>query len=374
MAKRNPNNERIKRDYFGYLADAKGLSNVTIDQRAAAIQEFERSTSLRDFRLFRIEQARCFKQHLVDRVNPDTGKPLSRSTVKSRLAAVKDFFEWLASQPGYRSKITFTDLAYFDLPAKERAIADARGEKRVPSLEQIRHVIAMMPAGTEIERRDRALVAFTILTGARDDAIASLSLRHVEIDRRRIVQDPRTGVRTKFSKTFATWFFPVGDDIEAIVIDWVRFLQEEKLFGPDDPLFPRTDVGHDERQRFTTVGLAREHWANAQPIRDIFRRAFTTAGLPYHNPHSFRATLALFGQKVCPDIEQMKAWSQNLGHSQMLTTLTSYGTVPDHRQAEIFDELQSLGQAANQTTSDDLLSKLRAVLEEHDASSKHSSL
>jgi hypothetical protein len=28
-----------------------------------------------------------------------------------------------------------------------------------------------MPAATEIERRDRALVAFTILTGARDGAI-----------------------------------------------------------------------------------------------------------------------------------------------------------------------------------------------------------
>jgi hypothetical protein len=31
-----------------------------------------------------------------------------------------------------------------------------------------------MPHGDEIERRNRALVAFTLLTGARDSAIASM--------------------------------------------------------------------------------------------------------------------------------------------------------------------------------------------------------
>ena len=35
----------------------------------------------------------------------------------------------------------------------------------------------------------------------------------------------------------------------------------------------------------------------------------------------------------------MKAWSQNLGHEQVLTTLTSYGHVEDHRQGEIIQDL-----------------------------------
>jgi len=33
--------------------------------------------------------------------------------------------------------------------------------------------------------------------------------------------------------------------------------------------------------------------------------------------------------------EAMKAWSQNLGHADVLTTLTSYGAVPVHRQGEL---------------------------------------
>jgi hypothetical protein len=112
----------------------------------------------------------------------------------------------------------------------------------------IRHVIQTMPASTEIERRDRALVALTILTGARDGAIASLKLKHIDIDQGRVDQDARQ-VKTKFSKSFATWFFPVGEDIRRIVVDWVTYLRHEKLWGLDDPLFRQ------RRSWLGTVGI-----------------------------------------------------------------------------------------------------------------------
>jgi hypothetical protein len=38
-----------------------------------------------------------------------------------------------------------------------------------------------MPVSNEIERRNRALVASTLLTGARDSAVASLKLKHVNL-------------------------------------------------------------------------------------------------------------------------------------------------------------------------------------------------
>lgn len=49
-------------------------------------------------------------------------------------------------------------------------------------------------------------------------------------------------MKTKFSKSFATWFFPVGEDIRRIVVDWVTYLRHEKLWGLDDPLFPATKI------------------------------------------------------------------------------------------------------------------------------------
>jgi len=67
----------------------------------------------------------------------------------------------------------------------------------------------------------------------------------------------------------------------------------------------------------------------------MFRRAFAAASLPSFNPHSFRDMLVRHAMTRDLTPEQMKAWSQNLGHADVLTTLTSYGHVPSHRQAEL---------------------------------------
>ena len=195
-----------------------------------------------------------------------------------------------------------------------------------------------MPAGSDIERRDRALIAFILLTGARDDAVASLSLKHVDLDRGLLDQDARE-VRTKNRKTFPTWFFPVGEEIESIVRGWIAHLETTLLFGPDDPVFPATKIGLCDGQ-FAPAGLDRRHWSNADPIRRIFRESFESAGLPYFNPHSLRSTLSRLGQTVCRSPEEFKAWSQNLGHEQVLTTFTSYGTVASDRQAAIMAGLR----------------------------------
>jgi integrase len=340
MRKHNPKNERIKRRYLAYLEDAKRMSPKSADQAAAAIAQFEAFTDYRDFARFHIEQARSFKRKLSEAVNPESGKPLAKATTRSRLMALKAFILWLAGQPGYKSRISYSDAEYFNPSANDGRIATAQREGPVPSLEQIWHAIGMAPAVTDIQKRDRALMAFAILTGARDDAMASLSLRHMNLETCTVFQDARQ-VRTKNRKTFSSWFFPVGDEMGAIVRDWVHFLTREKLFGPDDPLFPATEIGLSADKKFMPVGLSRRHWQNADAIRRIFRETFQAAGLPYFNPHTFRKTLAILGEKVCRTPEEFKAWSQNLGHEHVLTTFTSYGAVSTQRQAEIFVRLRT---------------------------------
>jgi hypothetical protein len=70
-------------------------------------------------------------------------------------------------------------------------------------------------------------------------------------------------------------------------------------FGSDDPLFPATKIALGANRHFTAVGLDRKHWRDAGAIRRIFKQAFERAGLPNYNPHSFRHTLAVFGEKIC---------------------------------------------------------------------------
>jgi integrase len=352
MRKHHPKNERIKRQYLAYLEEAKRMSTSSVDQVAAAIALFEASTGWRDFGAFHVEQARKFKRLLADAINPETGKPLAKATAYSRLMALKAFFLWLAGQPGYKSRLTYSDADYFNPSNHDGRIAKATIARPAPTLEQIRHALAAMPGESDTEKRDRALLAFAILSGARDDAIASMSIRHVDLARRSVFHDARV-VRTKNRKSFTSTFFPVGDEIEAIVAEWISFLVEERLFGPDDPLFPATKVQVGENGLFGANGFDRVGWRNASAIRRIFRKAFERVGLPYFNPHSFRKTLAALGERLCTTPEAFKAWSQNLAHENVLTTFTSYGAVGAERQSRILNELNRKGSDAEAAVPDE---------------------
>lgn len=366
MAMHNADNERIKRRYFVFLKEAKRQSEDSLDAVAKALARFEADTRYRDFKQFHVEQAVAFKKHLAEQDSLTTSGKLSKATLHATLAHLKRFFEWLAGQPGYKSKLQYSDAEYFGLSLKDARVATAKREKPVPTLEQIRHTLGLMPGQTEIERRNRALMAFTLLTGARDSAIASMKLKHVDPAAGSVFQDARE-VDTKFSKSFTTYFFPVGGEARQIFDDWVNYLRQEKLWGNDDPLFPATLVELGESMQFEAAGLAHKHWSTASPIRAIFRGAFLAAGLPYFNPHSFRNTLVQLGQTLCRDAEQFKAWSQNMGHDGVLTTFLSYGAVAPRRQGQIISELGT----AQAATPADVSALARALLSEMRTAGAH---
>ena len=359
--KHNANNERIKHKYFDFLKEAKRQSEASVDSVAMAISRFEQHTNYKDFKKFHYEQAKAFKSHLAKQTNQQTGKQLSKATLNSTTRHLKTFFQWLSMQAGYVSKLNYSEMDYFNISEKDARIANAKRPTRVPTIEQIKHVLNEMPNITEIDHRNRALIAFTLLSGARDSAIASMSLKHVDLQKDEIFHDARV-VKTKYSKTFTSNFFPVGIDERQIVVDWISYLRNEKLFGNDDPLFPKSFMVQNDQQEFEVGGIKAEHWSTASPIRAIFKQAFEGAGLQYFNPHSFRKTLASLGEQVCQTPEHFKAWSQNLGHEQVLTTFTSYGEVQPQRQSEIFKCLKEPKQVNNSYSNDQIKALALAVL------------
>jgi integrase len=360
MTKHNPANERIKRAYFAYLREARRRNDQSVDGVAKALSRFEESTGHRDFGRFHREQAVAFKRRLDEQLCVRTNERLSRATVHSTLSALRSFFIWLADQPGYKRRISYSDADYFNLAEKDVRVAQAVRLKPSPTLEQIHRVLALMPSGTDIEKRNRALIAATILTGARDGALTSFKLRHIDVVECRLDQDARE-VKTKFSKTFSTWFFPVGCDALGIVTEWVQHLRSNLLCSDTDPLFPATRRAIGPDGGFVAGGLDRAHWRTAEPVRRIFREAFEASRLPYFNPHSFRDTLARLGEQVCKTPEEFKAWSQNLGHEKVLTTFTSYGAVASHRQAALIRGLANSGTPSASETTEARLARLEAA-------------
>lgn len=357
MTKPNAGNERRKRAYFAYLREAHGRDGATIDRVAASIARFETSTKARDFKRFHREQAVAFKAKLSEAVSARTGERLSKATVLSTLRDLRAFFLWLAQEPGYRSKIAFSDADYFNLSDKDVAIARASRKADPPTVEQMRRVLEAMPTATVLDRRDRALVALACLTGARASALASFRLGHVNVTEGIVQQDARV-VRTKFAKTFRTEFHRLVPGAAEIVTAWCEELEREHAWGPDDPLFPQPEMGFSADGGFTPIGLARKGWASSQPVRDVFKRAFAAAGLPHKNPHLMRDMLVHQYMEMDLTPAQLKAVSQSIGHSDVLTTLTSYGQLPRHRQSEL---IRSIAERPAADTADPL-ADLEAVV------------
>lgn len=335
----DPQNQRMKHRYALWRREANRADIKTVDKELAAVLRFEKSTGFRSFKLFRIEQAVAFKRGLEVEINPATKRPLAKSTIDSLLRGAKAFFSWLADQPGYRSRIKHSDVAYFNLNAKDARVAHTHREPPFPTLDQCRHAFCQMPEDTAIARRNKALFAFQMMTAARIGAVASLRCRHIDLVEGCVHQDARE-VRTKGAKTFTTWFFPVEPIYTDFFRGWVVYLRETLLFGPADPLFPPQKIGYVDGS-FAPTGFCREPYSGATQLRAAIGNAFVAAGLPRFHPHGFRKMLVKLGNDTCRTPEEFKAWSLNIGHDSILTTTSAYLPVSATRQRELLNAMRA---------------------------------
>ncbi|HEU5048403.1 MAG TPA: site-specific integrase [Rickettsiales bacterium] len=343
MTRYNAENERIKEKYFTYELEANGKSKKTVENIRKALTRYEEFTGHASFKLFNDTCAVEFKAHLLKAQNKH-GKPLSASTIAHTLLPLMDFLKWLAVQPSYKSRIQYADINYLKLKDKDRRSLQPVTLKQYPSSAQIKAVLAAMPNNTDIEKRNKAIIAFVFATGVRDGALITLKLKHLNIVKKQLVQNPKE-VDTKFGKHIYTRFYPVGEDIHQIITDWVSYIREVKLFTDNDPLFPKEELIHDEEMGFKGGTLSHEHWKSASTVRGIFKQAFAKATLPYYSPHRFRDTLSAIGREVCTTTEEQMAWARNMGHENPGTTFITYGGFTPEQQ---FAAIERIGNNAGQ--------------------------
>ncbi len=357
MPEYNHVNEVIKKQYEEALLHGKCRDPKTVRAVWSNLNLFEDFTAHADFKTFDAEQAKSFKTWLEKQKNQDR-ELLSLSTVRSTLNAVREFFEWLAIHPQYIKKIDGRAVQYLRLSDNANRAARASREKASPTLEELEKALKAMPHETDIEKRDRAIFAFMIITCVRDDALVSLKRKHVNADDKTVWQDPKL-VRTKGRKGIVTRF--VGQVMplaEEIVVDWFKYADEVLKLKPNDPLFPKTLVKPSaETMTFEVQGLSREHWANAGPVRELFKAAFKAVGLPYYNPHLFRKTICKWGLKNLSQYE-FKALSQNLGHEHAMTTYNSYAKLTEDEQLEAVSSFGPVHIKARELTTESLLAEV----------------
>lgn len=352
QSKTKQKNEKVKRRYLRWMSQAQGFSEKSITAIEKALWKYEEYSSQEDYARFSSKRAEQFKKFLKNNVNKRSGKSLGITSQYHHLRHVKSFFMWLSGEPGYKSRVSVSNIMYLQLSKKERRQATATQAQKYPTLQQVK-ALCSFPVSSEIDRRDRALIAFTALTGMRDQAIVTLPIRCFDIDELRVDQNPKLGVETKFSKEITTTLFRVDDQLLTFITDWYKYLVEEKKYGLDDPLFPATEIGHisDTHHAFKAKGLSRSFWADAGPMRKIFKNRSEQTKIEYFPPHKFRHFIIDEAKKHISSMEQLKAVSQNLGHENITTTF-GYGMIDEYRVNKLVSQIDFSGLPGNRREED----------------------
>lgn len=342
-------NEQVKRRFYDFLESSRGFSQATIACYEKALLLWEDFSSKADFGNFNQTLAKSFRDWLKAKKKFDSEESIGASYRYDILRYSKFFFDWLSKQPGYKSRVNQSAIEYLNLSRAEIKMATQPKGVIAPSLEEIKSVIENIPNGSEIEKRDKALISLALLTGARISAIKSLSMRCFDKNNLIVNQDPAFGVETKFSKRIVSPLIafsykePLG-----YFLEWFAYLETEKGFEPTDPIFPATKIenGKENISYYNTGEVESTFWKSSSSARKIFEKRFAEAGVKYYHPHTLRHLLIREISKLPLTEEQKKAISQSMGHENTGTTFGSYGygKIDESRQIEIIRNIDFNGQ------------------------------
>jgi integrase len=341
-------NEQLKRNFYDFLTSSRGFSKETIHCYEKAIWLWEDFTSKADFGGFNKTLAGAFKEWLKNKKKPNSQENISISYCYDMLRFLKVFFEWLSKQKGYKSRIDQTAVEYLNLTQKEVREATQPKSVKYPVLDEIKKAVEGISGKTEVEMRDKALFSLALLTGARISAIRTLPMKSLDRNDLVLYQDPKLGVETKFSKRIVSSLMPFSYK-EALdyFLNWYDYLEKEKRFSPDDPIFPATKIenGKENISYYNTGEVEPKRLKNSSSLRKIFKKRFENAGVKYYHPHTFRHWWVKEIAKLPLTEEEKKAISQNLGHENTGTTFGSYGygKIDENRQIEIIKSIDFEG-------------------------------
>lgn len=343
-------NERIKREFFEYLKGAKGFAGNSVTEFADGIGQWQKFTDNASFGDFGKSKALAFREWLATRATKAKAGKLAPATQYAYMRRVRKFFDWLAEQPGYKGKVLKGDVEFLRLSANDTRMAIAGSTRAKPTFDEAKQIIEGITGGSEIDRRDRAVISFALITGCRISAMVSLKMKNFDKRRQVVDQNPGDGVRTKMRKKILTPLFPIGwEEPKRHFLEWYEYL-ERKGFGPNDPIFPATDKG------FAPASYSKERvgqlsWSGTNGARTIFEKRCKNAGVPYYHPHSFRHLLVALMSEIPLTERQKRAISQALGHENVGTTFGAYGygKMNDDEAADVVAKIRVLPESGADT-------------------------
>ncbi|MDO6483535.1 tyrosine-type recombinase/integrase [Shimia thalassica] len=308
-------NDRI---IFEWQIYAGRYNPKTVLAHLVSIRDFEVFLEGLPFDKMTTKRAAAYRDHLVRlAISPKDQGGLSNSTVRHRAAHLSLFFKWLRGQKGYRC-LSASLPDYFALPRGATAKNSRKEPKAYLTIEDAWRMVEAMPCASLAERRDRAMIAFCYVSGLRVGAPTSVRLKHLDLEKKAVLQDANE-MAAKNGKTYRAKWFPRTDLFQGVFLDWVKDLKALG-FQSQDGVFPAIQ---DLRHHAIRTGCI-EPLESGRPLQTAFCRA-SEAIDQRCTPHSARHTLKALGARICRTQGERKAWSMNLGHDDDQITERHYG-------------------------------------------------
>jgi hypothetical protein len=334
----NKSNEIVKYKFFEKLEHSKnGKDPKTVNQYANAIHEFEIATGFKDFKKYTYEWAITFKNYMNDKLNKKSGEHISKSLYFHYVKFVRELLQWLKENNKEYSRLKQDDINYLYVTRNDSNKARATNYQESHEVADILSTIRKMPATTEIEMRNKAMLSLCLLTTPRMSALQTARISSIkyfkEYDAWAFVQDPRL-LNTKNSKKITAFFIGQSEDIKQNVLRWRDYLIA-KGFTDKDYLFPKIAPSFTHDNTPITL-LTKEPIKSQTQIRLAIKEAFAANNLPYHKQHSFRHSVARKMKHGENATARLIALAENYGHKGGMSTLVaSYGGDYLKEQAEI---------------------------------------
>lgn len=327
-------NDRLLYQWQTY---AGRYNDKTIARHLAAVRYCERVTSGKAFGEFTNEDAAKVRDDLKRRAQPDADDHLGSSSIRHIVSHLEAFFVWLMKQNGYKRMPK--DLPdYFKLPKAVLAAEVPKSVRAYATLEEAEDMLRGMPRATQIDKRQRAIVAMSYLTAFRADTTISLRIEHVDVKKRVVKQDGKVS-RAKAGKSLLVKWFPLPEIFVETIADWLHWLSQRGFEG-SDALFPSASHLHNECKLNRPEHASVPVMTTTHAVTDAFAKA-SLHGRSKFTPHSVKDTLTDECDRRFLTAEQRKAWSQNLGHNDSRTTEKYYAKMSSERRMELLETIET---------------------------------
>lgn len=246
------------------------------------------------------------------------GEMITATHLTAICKTCRAFFMWAKKEYPGRYKSIPDNWIETLRPSKARS---EQAELKTRELFTLEDVITLTktPGESLLDRKLRAGVALLFLSGMRIGAFVSLPISCVDLDNLRIKQLPAEGVQTKNSKAAITSMLEIPELLQ-VIKEWDGFVRSQ---------LPPSFYWYANLGAFGEgLSLEMPKGKRENLIRNFgsdLRALCAKAGVTYHSPHKFRHGHAVYAIKRASNLEELKAISQNLMHSNMGITDGIYG-------------------------------------------------